>query len=348
MKPIALLAAFGLFALTAACSPQTEGAKEAAKASELNIYSSRHYDTDLALYEEFTAATGIEINWVEADADALIERILAEGEFSPADLLISVDAGRLWRAEQADVFSSVSSPTLEARIPEHLRHPDGLWFGLSKRARVIIYNREAGAPEGLDSYADLADPAYRGQVCMRPSSNIYNISLMASFVAREGVEGAEAWGRGVVANFARAPQGNDTAQLQAVASGECALALVNSYYVARHAASDDPEMRAIADAVGVLFPDQGEAGTHVNVSGAGVLTHAPNRANAIRFLEYLTEDKAQSYFVDGNNEYPVVKGIAPTAAVNALGAFDEDTLNAAELGRNQAEAVRVFDRVGWR
>ncbi|MCG8440780.1 MAG: Fe(3+) ABC transporter substrate-binding protein [Caulobacterales bacterium] len=341
--PFAAVVSFAL-----AASAGLAGARAQESGGEVNLYSSRHYDTDLALYEEFTEATGIKVNWIEANADALIERIQAEGEFSPADLLVTVDAGRLWRAEQAGVLEAVDSEVLEARVPAHLRHPDGLWFGLSKRARVIIYNRAAGMPEPLARYADLADPAHRGTVCIRSSSNIYNISLMASMVSRNGAEAAEEWARGVTANFARPPQSNDTGQIRDVASGECAIAVVNTYYLARLAGSEDEGDRAVADAVGVIFPDQDGAGAHINISGAGLVKGAPNRANAIRFLEYLTDERAQSYFANGNNEYPVVEGVAPTATVVALGAFEEDQLNAAELGRNQAEAVRVFDRAGWR
>lgn len=333
----------------AAVAALTGGAALAQEAAgEVNLYSSRHYDTDLALYDEFTAETGIEVNWVEAGADALIERIRAEGEFSPADMLITVDAGRLYRAEEAGLFSPVESELLEARIPDHLRSPDDLWFGLSKRVRVIIYNKAAGRPEPLARYADLADPAHRGGVCIRSSSNIYNLSLMASVIAREGADAAEAWARGVVANFARPPQGNDTSQIQAVAAGACRIAVVNTYYLARLAGSDDPETRAIAEAVGVIYPEQGGVGAHVNISGAGILKHAPNRENAVRFLEYLTSERAQRYFADGNNEYPVVEGVPASPAAQALGAFVSDDLDAADLGRHQAEAVRVFDRAGWR
>ena len=336
----------------AACSPQgeseTAGESEQAGAQVVNIYSSRHYDTDLALYDDFTAATGVKVNRIEAAADALIERIKSEGEFSPADVLITVDAGRLWRAEEAGVLQPTSSAILEERIPAHLRHPDGLWFGLSKRARVIIYNKAAGKPDALSTYADLANPVHRGKVCIRSSSNIYNISLLASLISHNGVEAAEEWARGVVANFARPPQSNDTGQIEAVASGECAIALVNTYYLARLVASDDANQRAIAEAVGVIFPDQDGNGTHVNISGAGVVATSPNQDNAVRFVEYLTEEKAQSYFANGNNEYPAVVDVEPAAAVTALGAFKEDEINASELGRNQAEAVRVFDRAGWR
>lgn len=349
----ALIAAAGAVALVA-CSQDDSGSTaqntETAKTEivgEVNVYSSRHYDTDLALYDEFTEATGIKINLIEAGADALIERIKSEGEFSPADVLITVDAGRLWRAEEAGILDAVASDTLTNRVPEYLRHPDGLWFGLSKRARVIIYNKAAGEPAVLDTYADLADPSNAGKVCIRSSSNIYNISLMASMVSHIGAAAAEEWAKGVVSNFARDPQSNDTGQIQAVASGECGIAVVNTYYLARYVASDDPELNAIADAVGVVFPDQQGRGTHVNISGAGVVKGAPNRENAIKFIEYLTEDKAQNYFANGNNEYPAVPGVAPAAAVVTLGSFKEDELNASLLGQNQAEAVRVFDRAGW-
>ena len=318
-----------------------------AQADEVNLYSSRHYDTDLALYDEFTERTGIKVNLIEAGADALIERIVSEGEFSPADVLITVDAGRLWRAEEAGILASVDSQSLDSRVPESLRHPDGRWFGLSMRARVIIYNKSAGRPAGLNTYADLADPAYAGMVCIRSSSNIYNLSLMAALISRSGEQAAEAWARGVVKNFARRPQSNDTGQIEAVAAGECGISLVNTYYLARLAASEDPDRRAIAEAVGVIFPDQDGAGTHVNISGAGLLKTAPNPENAIRFLEYLTEDRAQAYFANGNHEYPVVEGVAPVSAVSALGDFKSDNLNATELGRFQSSAVKVYDRAGW-
>lgn len=313
----------------------------------VNVYSSRHYDTDLRLYDDFTAATGIRVNRIEAGADELIERIGSEGEFSPADLLITVDAGRLWRAEQAEIFTAVASDVLDSRIPAHLRHPDGLWYGLSARARVIVYNRAAGKPEPLATYADLGDPAHRGKVCMRSSGNIYNISLLASVIARAGAEGAERWATAVTENFARVPQSNDTGQIRAVASGECGIALVNTYYLARLAASADPDERAVAESVAVVFPDQEHNGTHVNVSGAGIVKTAPNRDNAIRFLEYLTSDQAQRYFANGNHEYPAVAAIGGSPELKALGDFKADTLNAAELGVHQAEAVRVFDRAGW-
>lgn len=337
----------GALALSlAACSAGEEPAAPVADNGEVNIYSARHYDTDLALYDEFTAETGIKVNRIEADSDALIERIESEGEFSPADVFITVDAGRLWRAEEAGILAPVESEVLTERLPEYLRHPDGLWFGLSTRARIIIYNKAAGVPEGLNTYADLADPAWKGDICIRSSSNIYNISLLSSIIAHEGVEGAQAWANGVVANFAREPQGNDSSQIESVAAGECRIAVVNSYYLARYAGGDAGE-KAMFDAIGVIFPDQDGRGTHINLSGAGVTVNAPNRDNAIKFLEYLTSETAQRYLADGNNEYPAAKGMQANSNVEQLGSFKPDTLNAAEIGRGQAQAVQIFDRAGW-
>ena len=334
------------FSTLTACS--NDDTSDGASAGELNLYSSRHYDTDIALYENFTAATGIKVNLIEAGADELIERIKSEGEASPADLLITVDAGRLWRAEQAGIFQPIDSPILNERLPENMRHPDSLWVGLSKRARVIVYNAEAGLPEPLSDYSDLADPAHQGKVCIRSSSNIYNISLMAAMVSRHGEAAAEEWAAGVVANFARTPQSNDTGQIRAVASGECQIGVANTYYLARLAASEDPADQAVSSAVEIVFPGQEGNGTHVNISGAGLVSTSPNPENAIKFLEYLTSEPAQLLFANGNNEYPAVPGIATTSAVVGLGEFNEDMLNAYELGVNQAAAIMVFDRAGWK
>ena len=345
-----LLAALACVGLAACSETQDAEGEAAAITGEVNIYSSRHYDTDLALYEDFTKQTGIKVNRIEADADALIERIQSEGEFSPADLLITVDAGRLWRAEEAGIFAPVDSAVLKERLPANLRHPQGLWFGLSTRARIIIYNKAAGMPEGLANYADLANPAFKGDICVRSSSNIYNISLLSSVIAHQGAAAAETWAKGVVANFAQPPQGNDTAMIEAVAAGQCRISVVNTYYLARYAGGDAKgakESGAIFDAVGVIFPDQGGNGTHVNVSGAGLVKTAPNRDNAIRFLEYLTSESAQRYFADGNNEYPAAIGVKPNSAAQALGAFKADTLSVADIGKGQAEAVKIFDRAGW-
>jgi len=314
---------------------------------ELNLYSSRHYQTDEALYQRFTELTGIRINRLEGDGDQLIERIRSEGVNSPADVLITVDAGRLWRAEQAGLFQPVESAVLAERIPEHLRHPDGLWFGFSTRARLIFFNKEE-VPEGaVATYEDLADPRWHGRVCIRSSGNIYNQSLLGSIIAADGKDGAEAWAQGMVNNFARNPTGGDTDQLRSVAAGECGLAVANSYYFARLMSSEEADDRAVAERVGAVFPNQDGRGAHVNVSGAGVLKNAPHPEAAVKFLEYLASDEAQRYFADGNNEYPVVDGVAVNSVLAELGSFKADALNVSVLGENQPEAQRIFDRVGW-
>ena len=323
------------------------GVAASASAQEINVYSSRHYDTDLTLYEQFTEQTGIAINLIEGGSDELIERLQAEGSASDADVLITVDAGRLWRADQAGLFQPVDSDVLEDRIPAHLRHPGGHWFGLSKRARVFVYNRESGAPEGLTSYEALADPAYEGLICTRSSSNIYSQSLLAAVIAAHGEEAAEEWAEGLVANFAREPEGNDTAQIRAAAVGECPVAIVNTYYVGRLLGSDDPADVAVGEAVGIVFPNQDDRGTHVNISGAGVLATAQNTEGAVAFLEYLASDAAQTIFAEGNNEYPVVETVPVSGPIAAFGEFVEDTLNADMLGQNNPVAVEVSDRAGW-
>jgi len=315
----------------------------------LNLYSSRHYQTDEALYGNFTKQTGIKINRIEAAEDALIERIRNEGARSPADVLITVDAGRLWRAEQFGLFQPVKSAVLESRIPASFREPGGHWFGFSLRARVIAYDKTKVKPGDITTYEQLADPRWKGKICARSGSNIYNLSLLAAIVEHLGEAKAEDWARAVRANLARDPRGGDTDQLRAVAAGECELAISNQYYWARLARSDKAEDRAVAERVGLIFPNQKTWGTHVNVSGAGVMRNAPNRDNAVRFLEYLASDEAQRYFADGNNEWPAV----PTARIDnpalaALGELTYDPLNVAVLGRNQPVAQKIFDRVGWK
>lgn len=314
---------------------------------ELNIYSARHYQTDERLYATFERQTGIRINRLEGEGDALVARIRQEGAYSPADILITVDAGRLWRAEEAGLFQPVSSVLLEARIPANLRHPEGEWFGFSTRARMIFVNPDLVDPSQVQSYRDLADPRLKGQICIRSSSNIYNLSLMGAMIAHLGEEGALDWAKGVVANFARKPQGGDTDQIRAAAAGRCGVAVANSYYFARLMASEDPEDRAAVAALVPVFPDQQGVGTHVNVSGAGVLKHAPNREAAVRFLEYLASDEAQRWFAEGNHEYPAVRGVAHDEALSRLGTFRADDLNVATLGENQPLAQRLMDLANW-
>lgn len=317
-----------------------------ALASDVNVYSARHYDTDLVLYDAFTAATGIRVNIIEGSGEELLARIQAEGANSPADVFVTVDGGRLHRAVEAGVLAPVESEILEARVPEALQHPDNLWFGLTTRARVIFYNRAEGLPEGVADYEDLADPALGPSICMRSSTNIYSVSLMAELIEFLGEDAAEAWARGLGANLARPPQGGDTDQLRALAAGECRLAISNTYYWGRLAASDNPEERAVAEAVGFIFPNQGNRGTHVNLSGAGVLATAPNRDNAIRFLEYLVSDEAQQVLADSNNEYPAVPGVAINGPIGAFTDFRSSGVNASVFGINAARAVAVWDRAG--
>jgi len=320
-----------------------------AEAQVLNLYSSRHYQTDEALYANFTKLTGIKINRIEAGEDALIERIRNEGARSPADVLITVDAGRLWRADQLGLFQPVKSASLESRIPASFRDPAGDWFGFSMRARVIAYDRTKVKPGEITTYEQLADPRWKGKICARSGNHIYNLSLMGALIDHLGEAKAEAWAKAVKANLAREPKGGDTDQLKGVAAGECELALVNTYYWARLQRSDKADEKVIAERVGVVMPNQATWGTHVNISGAGVLKNAPNRDAAIRFLEYLASDEAQRYFADGNNEWPVVPTVqVANPALATLGQFRYDPLNVAVLGRNQPTSQKLYDRVAWK
>jgi iron(III) transport system substrate-binding protein len=320
----------------------------AAAAQEVNLYSSRHYDTDVALYDAFAEQTGIEVYLIEASEDELIERIKAEGANSPADVLITVDAGRLWRAEEAGLFQPVSSAVLEERIPDNLRHPEGKWFGLSQRLRGVVYANDRVDPSEITSYEDLADPKWRGRICIRSSTNVYNQSLVGSMIEAEGIEATQAWAQGLVDNLARPPQGGDTDQIKAVAAGECDVAVVNHYYFVRLLESDSADDRAIAEQVDIIFPNQDGRGAHANISGAGVIAAAPNKENAIRFLEYLTTPEAQAFFAQGNHEFPVVEGVKLDPVLEQWAEIKTDAVNAAKLGENNPEAVKLMDRVGWK
>jgi len=319
----------------------------AAQAQVLNLYSARHYQTDEALYANFTKATGIKINRLDGKEDELVERIRNEGTASPADILITVDAARLEVADSLGLFAPLQSKLLDERIPASLRTPT--WVAFSTRARVIVYNKAAIKPAQVQTYADLAAPAMKGQVCMRSGSHPYNLSLGAAVIAHEGEAKAEAWARGLVANFARGPKGGDTDQIKSVAAGECGVTISNTYYLARMMRSTKPEDQQAMQAVGIVWPNQATWGTHVNVSGAGVLKNAPNKANAMKFMEYLASDVAQAYFADGNNEWPVVKGsVQANATLVAMGTFKPDALPIGELARTTVAAQKVFDRAGWK
>ena len=318
-----------------------------AQANVLNLYSARHYQTDEALYANFTKSTGIKINRLDGKEDELVERIRNEGTASPADVLITVDASRLEVADSLGLFQPLNSKLLEERIPASLRTAN--WAAFSTRARVIVYNKVAVKPGQVQSYADLALPAMKGQVCMRSGSHPYNLSLGAAVIAHEGEAKAETWARGLVANFARGPKGGDTDQIKAVAAGECGVTISNTYYLARLMRSTKPEDQQAINAVALVWPNQASWGTHINISGAGVLKHAPNREAAIKFMEYLASDEAQTYFANGNNEWPVVKGnLAANPTLVAMGPFKPDALPIGELAKNSVLAQKVFDRAGWK
>ena len=318
-----------------------------AQAQVVNLYTARHYQTDEALYANFTRETGIKVNRIEGKEDELLERIKNEGASSPADVFITVDASRLELADKAGVFQPAQSKALEARVPANLRTPN--WLAFSTRARVIVYDAKAVNPEWVQTYEDLANPRLKGQICVRSGSHPYNLSLGAALLTHDGEAKTEAWAKGLVGNFARAPKGGDTDQLRAVAAGECGVAIANTYYVARMMRSTKPEDVKDMAALTVVWPNQKSWGTHVNVSGAGVVKTAPNKANAVKFLEYLASDSAQAYFADGNNEWPVVKSAAvKNPALEKLGAFKADELPVEKWAPNTAAAQKIFDRAGWR
>lgn len=332
------------------CSPpqseSSEGQQETPQV--VNIYTHRHYESDQVLFENFTQETGILVNVVNASADELINRMEMEGEDSPADVLITVDAGRLHRAKEKDLLQPVQSEVLEANIPETFREKDGYWFGLTYRARVIAYALDRVDPEEITDYEDLTDAKWKGKVLIRSSGNIYNQSLMASIIAATGSEGAREWASGVVANMAREPKGSDRDQVKAVAAGEGDLAVLNTYYIGLLLNSDNPEEVTAGEAIGVIFPNQDGRGTHVNVSGAGVARHAPNQENAIRFIEYLSSADAQQVFAETNYEYPVNRATAIAPLLESWGSFKIDTLDLGQLGAYNQEAVMLFDEAGWK
>lgn len=336
-----------LLSIVVATTIATLSSSLLAEENVLNLYSARHYQTDEALYANFTKETGIKINRIEGKEDELLERIKNEGANSPADIFLTVDAARLAKAHELDLFTPVSSKVLESRIPTHLRTDD--WFSFSTRARVIVYNKASIKADDIKEYADLANPKLKGKVCSRSGSHPYNLSLIASVIANEGEAKAEALARGMVANFARAPKGGDTDQIKAVAAGECGVAIANSYYVARLIRSSKTEDRKMMEKVGIIWPNQATTGAHINVSGGGVLKNAPHKAAAVKFLEYLSSDQAQRYFADGNNEWPVVENIkVSNPGLDAMGKFKADQLPVKNLAMYQAKAQIILDRAGFK
>ncbi|WP_456380159.1 Fe(3+) ABC transporter substrate-binding protein [Thiolapillus sp.] len=320
-----------------------------ALASEVNVYSGRKEQLIKPLLDRFTAETGIKTNLVTAKADKLLMRLKNEGRNTPADLFITVDAGRLYRAKQADVLAPVNSPFLHQAVPEHLRDPDGKWVGLSLRARVIFYAKERIAPKQLSTYEDLADAKWRKSICIRGSSNIYNQSLVAALIATHGVEATENWARGLIKNMARPPKGGDRDQIKAAAAGQCDLAIANTYYYGKMLANKkEPAQVKAAQAMGLFWPNQDGRGAHVNISGAGITKHAKNPENALKLLEFLVSKEAQKWYAEVNFEYPVNPEADISGLVASWGSFKPDRMNLDILGRNNAEAVRLMDRVGWK
>jgi iron(III) transport system substrate-binding protein len=319
----------------------------------LNLYSARHYQTDEALYTNFSKLTGIRVNRVDADDSGILARLKSEGSSSPADVILLVDAARLWRAEVDGLFQPVKSPLLERRIPATLRGKDdgsgSQWFGFSTRARVIVYNTATVKKDDVDTYEELADPKNKGRVCTRSGSHPYNLSLFGAVLEHVGPAQAEQWLKGVTDNMARAPKGGDTDQIKAVASGECAVALTNSYYLARLMRSTKPEDRAVMEKIAVVFPNQQSWGTHLNIAGGAVAKYSKNRGAAVLFLEYLAGDEAQGYFANGNNEWPVVAGLKlDNPALDAFGTFKAETIPVSAIGMNQVKVQQILDRVGYR
>ncbi|MFT7594329.1 MAG: iron(III) transport system substrate-binding protein [Paracoccaceae bacterium] len=321
-------------------------ATSAAAGGDVNLYSSRHYDTDERLYSDFEEATGITINRIEGKGDELIARMKAEGANSPADVLLTVDTSRLERAKNAGVLQSIDSDVLEARVPGYLQDADNQWFGFSQRARVIFYDKADVSDPPL-TYADLADPKYKGLICIRSSSNAYNQTLLAAMITHSDIPTATAWAQGVVDNMARQPQGGDTDQLRGIVSGECEISVANTYYFARSIRTNVKGLSAERDMIGWVFPSQNAQGAHMNLSGGGVAANAPNRDNAILFLEYLTSNQAQTYFSAGNDEYPAVPGVGLSPAVAALGFFKPDDVDLSEVAKNVPAAQKIFNQVGW-
>jgi len=333
----------------AACGqPATETASGPEGGGVINLYTARHYDADRLIYDAFAAETGIRVNLIEANPDLLIERMRSEGAGSPADVVMMADAGALWRAQEAGLLQPLQSEVLEARIPAQLREEGGRWFGFSRRARVIAYDKEKVSPEEVATYEQLAGERFRGKLCIRTSDNVYNQSTLAALIEAWGEERATEWARAIVANMARQPQGGDRDQIKGVAAGVCEAALTNSYYYLQLINSGAPEDAEVQPKVELSFPSLEGAGTLVNVSGAGLAVYAPNRDNAVRFLEFMANDQSQRVFSEANMEYPAVTAVAAAEKVAAYANFTANPLSSQVYGQRQAQAQAIFDQVGWR
>ena len=334
--------------ILAACGQSGDSAAPAADAGEVNVYSSRHYDADEALYARFTEETGIRVNVVEGNADQLIARLRAEGEASPADIFVAADAGALWRAQDAGLLQATSSETINSRIPANLRAPGGEWFGFARRARIVAYDPARVRPEEVDTYEEIASPRFRGKLCVRSSESVYNLSLVGALIEAWGPERARQWVEGVVANMARPPEGGDRDQIRAVAAGVCEIALTNSYYFIRMGNGEEAADREVAGKLRLAYPSLNGQGAHVNVSGGGVAAHAPNRDNAVRLLEFLSTPESQTLVAQMNFEYPISPDVAAPAPVDAYASFQANPMAVSLYGPRQAEAQSMMSAAGWR
>ncbi|MDO8605499.1 MAG: Fe(3+) ABC transporter substrate-binding protein [Phaeospirillum sp.] len=319
-----------------------------AAAQEVNVYSARKDHLIKPMLDDFCKKTGIKVNLLPAGEDQLLARLKSEGANSPADLLVTTDVAYLHKARVAGVLQPVSSPVIDGNVPARYRDPQGYWFGLSARARVLFYAKDRVKPSDLSTYEDLADPKWKGRVCVRSSSSSYNQSLLAHLIAVNGPAKAEAWAKGVVDNMARKPQGGDRDQITAVAAGQCDIAIANTYYFGNLQTSAKADERDAAAKVGIFFPDQQGRGAHMNVAGAGVTASAKHKAEAIKLIEFLSGPEAQQAFAEANSEFPVLVSAKSSAIVSGWGAFKAEAINVAMLGENNPVAVRIFDRVGWR
>lgn len=325
---------------------QTQSSVENSKV--VNLYTDRHYDLDDSLYNMFTEETGITVNVIKGKSDELIERLKTEGEDTEADLLITADAGRLHRAKEASLLQPIESSVLEENIPENLRDDEKYWFGLTKRARVIIYDKQKVDPSELSTYEGLTDPKWKGKVLIRASDNIYNQSLVSSFIETMGEENTKKWAAGIVDNMARDPKGGDRDQAKAIAAGEGDIAVMNTYYFGQMLNSSDPEEKKVAEKLAVFFPDQDGDGTHVNISGAGVVKSSKNKENAVKLIAFLTSEKAQKAYAEANYEYPVNSKVEPSELLKSWGEFKEQQIALTKLGENNEKAVKILNEVGWK
>ncbi len=349
-----LLALALVVALLTACGGQEPNEKNVnekednATSNEVNLYSSRHYDVDDKIYRQFEEETGIKVNVIKGEADELLERLKREGDTTKADLILTADAGRLFRAKEAGLLQSVSSDVLDQQVSEKLRDNDKMWYGLTKRARILVYNKDKVKEEELSTYEDLTDEKWKGRVLVRSSENIYNQSLLASLIEIEGEEKAKEWAEGIVKNMARDPEGSDRDQAKLIVAGVGDVAIMNTYYFGQMLHSEDPEEVKVAEQLGVFFPNQESTGAHVNISGAGVVKASKNKENAIKLLEFLTSEEAQASFASANYEYPVNKEVEPAELLKTWGEFKEQEIPLSSLGDNNAKAIMIFNEVGWK